>query len=105
MFQKTTVKPQNQEILYTKIEFSKNLEGHTGMVIPLEEYENNTELKLSSSVVTVEKDNMVSILALNFNDHSITFPKNKQVAVFQFLSPQEEETTRGRKTEKLDQNF
>ena len=61
------------------------------MIIPLEEYENSTELKLSSSVVTVVKDNMVSILALNLNDHSITFPKSKQVAVFQFLSPQEEE--------------
>ena len=48
MFQKITVKPQNQEILYTKIEFSKNLEGHTGKIIPLEEYENSTELKLSS---------------------------------------------------------
>ena len=34
---------------------------------------------------------MVSILALNLNDHSITFTKNKQVAVFQFISPQEEE--------------
>ena len=90
MFQKTTVKPQNQEILYTKIE-SSNLEGHTGIIIPLEEYEDNTELKLSSSVVTVGKDNMVSILALNLNHHSLTFPKNKQVAVFQFLSPQEEE--------------
>ena len=91
MYQKTTVKPQNQEILYTKIEFSKNLEGHTGMIIPLEEYENSTELKLSSSVGTVGNDNMVSILALNLNDHSITFPKNKQVAVFQFLSPQDED--------------
>ena len=30
-------------------------------------------------------------MALNFIDHSITFPKNKQVAVFQFLSSQEEE--------------
>ena len=46
MYQKTTVRPQNQEILYTKIEFSKNLEGHTGMIIALEEYENSTELKL-----------------------------------------------------------
>ena len=82
MYQKTTVKPQNQEILYTIIEFSKNLEGHTGIVIPLEEYEKSTELKLSSSVVTVGKDNRVSILALNLKDHSITFPKNKQVAVF-----------------------
>ena len=61
------------------------------MIIPLEEYENSTELKLSSSVVTVGKDNMVSILALNLYDHSITFPKNKQVAVFQILSPQEGE--------------
>ena len=91
MCQKTTVKPQNQEILYTQIEFSKNLEVHIGAIIPLEEYENSTELKLSSSVVTVGKDNIVSILALNLNDHSITFPKNKQVAVFQILSPQEEE--------------
>ena len=91
LYQKITVEPQNQEILYTKIEFSKNLEGHTGMIIPLEEYENSTELELSSSVVTVGKDNMVYILALNLNDHSITFPKNKQVAVFQFFSPEEEE--------------
>ena len=84
MYQKTTVKPQNQEILYTKIYFSKNLEGHIGMLIPLEEYENSTELKLPSSVVTVGKDNMVSILALNLNDHSITLPKNKQVAFSNF---------------------
>ena len=82
MFQKATVKPQNQAILYAKIDFSKNLEGHTGMIIPLEEYEKSTELKLSSSVVTVGKDNMVSILALNLKDHSKTFPKKKQGAVF-----------------------
>ena len=91
MYKKMTVKPQNQENLYTKIDFLKNLEGHTGMIIPLEGYENSTELKLSSSNVTVGKDIMVSILALDLNDHSITFPKNKQVAVFQFVSPEEEE--------------
>ena len=78
MYQKITVEPQNQENLYTKIEFSKNLEGHTGMLIPLEEYENSTELKLSSSVCTVGKDNMVCILALNLNYHSITFPKKNR---------------------------
>ena len=33
----------------------------------------------------------MSILALNRNDHYITFPKNKHVTVFQFPSPQEEE--------------
>ena len=46
MYQKTTVKPQNQEFLCTKIEVSKNLGGHIGLIIPLEEYENSTELKL-----------------------------------------------------------
>ena len=61
------------------------------MIIPDEDLENSTELRLSSSVVTVGKDNTVSILAINLNDHAITFTKNKQVAVFQFLSPQEEE--------------
>ena len=30
-------------------------------------------------------------MAINLNDHVITLPKNKQIAVFQFLSPQEEE--------------
>ena len=95
MYQKTTVKPQNQEILYTIIEFSKNLEGHTGMKIPLEEYENSTELKLSSSVVTVGKDNMVSILGLNINDHSITFSEKQTSS--SFLNAL---TTRGRKTDR-----
>ena len=37
--QKTTVKAQNQELLYTIVEVSKNIEGHTGMIIPVEEYE------------------------------------------------------------------
>ena len=91
MSQKTFVKPQNQEILYTKIENSKNLEGYTGIIIPRDDYENSTELKLSSAVVTVGKGNMVTILAINLNDHAITIPKNKEIAFFQFLSPQEEE--------------
>ena len=34
---------------------------------------------------------MVTILALNLNDHGVTIPKNKEIAVLQFLSPQEEE--------------
>ena len=61
------------------------------MIIPDEDLKNSTELRLSSSVVTVGKDNTVSILAINLNDHTLTFTKkNKQVAVFQFFSPQEE---------------
>ena len=56
MSQKVIIKPQHQEILQTKVDFRKNLEGHTGMIIPDEDLENSTELRLSSSVVTVGKD-------------------------------------------------
>ena len=91
MSQKTLIKPQNQEILHMKIEIPKNLEGYTGFSIPRDDYENSTELKLSSAVVTVGKGNMVTILPLNLNDHGVTIPKSKEIAVFQFLSPQEQE--------------
>ena len=82
MSQKVIIKAQDQEILQTKVDFRNNLEGHTGMIIPDEDLENSTELRLSSSVVTVGKDNTVSILAINLNDHAITFTKNQQVGSF-----------------------
>ena len=33
----------------------------------------------------------VQVLATNLNDHVIALPQNKQIAIFRFLSPQEEE--------------
>ena len=44
-------------------------------------------MRLSSSVVTVGKHNTVSVLAINLIDHDLSFTNNKQVSVFQFLSP------------------
>ena len=61
------------------------------MIIPDKDPENSTELSLSSSVVAVGKDNTVSVLTVILNDRAMTFTKNKQVAVFQFLSQQDEE--------------
>ena len=58
MYQRTVIMPQNQEILYTKLYFSKNLVGHKGTIIPLNDYENSTELKQPSSVVTVGKNSV-----------------------------------------------
>ena len=75
--QKVNIKPQHREFLQTKTDFRKNLEGRTGMITPDEDLENSTELRLSSSVVAVGKDNTVSIVAINLNDHTITFTKNK----------------------------
>ena len=59
MSQKVIIKPQHQEILQTKLEFRNNLEKHTGTVKPDEDLENNTDMKLSSSVVTIGNDNTV----------------------------------------------
>ena len=50
------------------------------MIIPDEDLGNSTELRLSSSVVTVGKDYTVSILAINLNDPAITFTKKKQTS-------------------------
>ena len=50
------------------------------MIIPDEELENSTDLRLSSSVVTVTKDNIFSILAIYLIDHAITFTTKKQTS-------------------------
>ena len=100
MSQKIINTPQHQEILQTKVDFTISLEGHTGMMIPDEDSENSTLLRLSTSVVTVRKDNTVSVLAINLNDHLITFNKNERFAVFHFLSSPE-----GEELNEIDQNF
>ena len=91
MSQEVIVRPRHQKILQTQLDFRNNLESRTGMIIPDEDLENSTEVTFSSFVVTVGKVNTVSILAIILNDHAITFTKDKQVAVFHFLSPQDEE--------------
>ena len=67
------------------------MEGLTGFVIPEEDFEESTDLKLLSTVVIVGKDNNISIIAINLNKHNVTLTKNKRLAVFQFLSPQDKE--------------
>ena len=77
MSQKTFPKQQNQEIIYTKKKFPKT-QANTGIIVPRDDYKNSTELKVSFAVVTVGKGNMMTILALNLNDHYVTIPKKKQ---------------------------
>ena len=91
MSQKVIIKPQLYEILHTNVDFRNNFEGHAGGIISDEDLEISTEFRLSSSVVTVGEGNKVSISAINLNNHAIVFTKNKQVAVFQSISPQDEE--------------
>ena len=85
------IKPQQEEILYAKIDVPKKLEGHTGILIPDETFEENADLKLSPAVVKVAKENNISIIAITLNEHNVTITKNKQIAVFQFLPPEDGE--------------
>ena len=56
LLQKTVIRPQQQESLYAKIDVPKELESHTATVIPDEDFEGSTDLKLSSAVIKVGKD-------------------------------------------------
>ena len=89
--QKNIIKPQQQELLYARIDVPKKLESHTGNVIPDETFEEKTDLKLSSAAVKDGKDNNISNIAINLNEHNVTITKKKPIVVFQFLSPQEEQ--------------
>ena len=89
--QKIVIKPQQQELLHAKIDVPKKLEGRTGVVIPDKKIEESTDLKLSSAGIKVSKDNNISNIAINLNEHNTTLTKNKQIAVFHFLPPQDEE--------------
>ena len=46
MSQKVLIRPLHQEILQTKPDFWKNLDGNTGLIIPGDDPENSTELRL-----------------------------------------------------------
>ena len=60
-------------------------------MIPDETFEEKTDLELSSAAVKVGKDNNISNIAINLNEHNVTITKKKPIAVFQFLPPQEEQ--------------
>ena len=89
--QAVIIKLQHQEFLQTKVYCRKIFDGHTGTIIADEHLGKSTELRLSSLVVTVEKDDKLQFLGNNLNHHAITFTKNKQVTVFQLFSPQKQE--------------
>ena len=78
LLQKIVIRPQQQEILYAKIDVPKKLEGHTGIVIPDEEFGASTDLKLSSAVIKVGEDNNLSLIAINLNEHNVTLTKTNK---------------------------
>ena len=59
--------------LQKKVIFRKIFQVQTGIVIPDENPEIRTDLRFSSSAVTVDKDNSFSIPAISFTDYAKTF--------------------------------
>ena len=68
--------------------FVKNLERHTGKIIPLEEDEKLTELRLSSSVVTVGKKYGTNVSS-QFERSFQKISENQKVAFLQVVSLKE----------------
>ena len=61
MSQNVINKPHHQKLFQPKVHSWKNLEKHTGIMIPEEDLENCADLRPLSPFVTVRKDNTVSI--------------------------------------------
>ena len=73
MSQKIITRPQREEIVAPKVDFY--FEGQTGTIIPVENLENRTELRFSSSVAFVGKENTFSIVAFILIDNALIFTK------------------------------
>ena len=87
MSQKVDKKP-TPEVLHTKIHFQEKLRGRRKKIMLDQDLQISIEFRISSSKVKVGKVNNVFTLANKLNGSEI--PKNKQVEVFLFLSPREE---------------
>ena len=69
----------------------EKFENFSGVVIPNETLERNLDLAITSSLSTVNANNIIYISALNITDHSITLAKDTEVAKFSFLTSEQAE--------------
>ena len=82
---KQTIQPYQQTILECSLhKDAQNCENQSGVVIPNEILEKATEIALTSSLSTIDKNNVLFISALNITEHPITI--NGQTEVGKFFS-------------------
>ena len=84
---KHALPPNSHQTLECSLkENSENFSECSGVVIPNDEFEQSTEIALTSSLSTAEKDEKIFISAINITDHYVHLKTNTLVASFEILS-------------------
>ena len=65
------------------------IDDQSGIIIPNEVLENETELAFTSSLSTVGKNNTLQIAAVNITDHPITIASKVEVARFSIMTAEQ----------------
>ena len=75
---KHVIQPNKQSIIEcTFSNHTENLKSYSGLVLPCETLERETDLALTSSLSTIGDNNTIFIAALNITDQPITLTKGK----------------------------
>ena len=79
--------PNSHQILECTLkENSENFSDCSGVVIPNDEFEQSTEVALTSSLSRAEKDGKIYISAINISDHYVHLKANTLIASFEILN-------------------
>ena len=90
--EKTTIAPNQQTILKCVLLSKNKLSELCGIVEPKTSFEEKTGLCITSSLSKVDSSGHLFISALNLQENEVTIPRNSDIALFKFLSPQQAET-------------
>ena len=89
---KQTIQPYEQAVLECCLHRdAQNCENQSGVVFPNEILEKDSGIALTSSLSTVDKNNVLFISALNITEYPITIICRTEVGKFSILSTQQAE--------------
>ena len=84
---KHAIPPNSHAVLECTLkENSDSFSGCSGVVIPNDEFENSTEILLTSSLSSIDEHGKIMISAVNITEHYVHFKANTMVASFEILS-------------------
>ena len=89
---KQALNPNSHQILECTLkEKSENFSDCSGVVIPNDEFEQFTEVALTSSLSRAEKDGKIYLSAINISDHYVHLKANTLVASYEILNQSQAE--------------
>ena len=91
--EKCVIAPNQQTTLKCNLQTkNKRLADVCGIVEPKVSFEEKTGLCITSSLSRTDSEGNLYLSALNLQTNEITIPRNSDIALFKFLSPQQAET-------------